>query len=73
VNERANMTTYDELAHAGRAYAIWQKMSEDERSGVRFGIFPFDRMTRSEAEGFDRRELCGALMGLARAQGGMRQ
>jgi hypothetical protein len=66
-------TPYDDLAHAGRAYAIWQQMSEDERNGVSFGIYPSDRMVRSEAEGFGRRELCIALMRLARAEGGTRR
>jgi hypothetical protein len=45
------MTTYDEVAYAGRAYAIWEQMSEGERNGVRFGIFPIDRMTQSETKG----------------------
>jgi hypothetical protein len=65
-------TTYDELAHAGRAYAIWQEMSEDERNSVRYGVFPSDRMTRSEAKGFDRRELCAALMKIAQGRASRR-
>jgi len=60
-------TTHGELAHAGRATAIWQEMSEDERNGVCFGIYPSDRMVRSEAQGFDRQELCSALMNIAKA------
>jgi hypothetical protein len=61
------MTTYDEVAHEGRAHAIWQEMSQDERNSVCYGIFPSDRMTRSEVKGFDRRELCTALMKIAKA------
>lgn len=57
----------DEPAHARRAYDIWQEMSEDERNSVCFGIYPYDRIVRSEAQGFDRRELCRALMDLAKA------
>jgi hypothetical protein len=59
--------THDEFAHAGRAHAIWQDMSEDERNGVCFGIYPSDRMVRSEVQGFDRHELCSALMNIAKA------
>ena len=61
-------TTHDEFAHARRAYAIWQEMGEDERNSVRFGIYPSDRMVRSEAQGFDRRGLCVALMNIAKAE-----
>jgi len=66
VSSRA--TTYRELTHARRAYAIWQEMSEDERNSVCFGIYPSDRMVRSEAQGFDRRELCVALMNIAKSE-----
>jgi len=61
-------TTHDELAHARRAYVIWREMSEDERNSVCFGIYPSDRMVRSEAHGFDRHELCVALMNIAKAE-----
>jgi hypothetical protein len=61
------MTTYNESAHAAKAYAIWQEMSEDERNGVRYGIFPIDRMMRSQAEGYEAHELCVGLMDIAKA------
>jgi hypothetical protein len=62
------MTIHDHPTHAARARAIWDEMSEDERNGIRFGIFPFDRMTRSEREGFDRRELCIVLFDIAKSE-----
>jgi hypothetical protein len=59
------MSIHDHAKHVARARAIWEEMSQDERNGVRFGIFPFDRMTGSEREGFDQHELCLTLFALA--------
>jgi hypothetical protein len=64
------MTIHDHSTHVARARAIWGTMSEDGRNGVRFGIFPFDRMTGSERERFDRHELCLTLFALAKTHTG---
>jgi hypothetical protein len=59
------------IAHADKARLIWQSLGHDARHGVRFGMFPFDVMKAAEAEGFDGRQLCVALMDCASGDGGM--
>ena len=52
-----------------KAAEIWQAMDENEKTGVRFGMFPYRKMMEVEKEGFNGRELSVALMSQA---GGMR-
>ena len=65
------MKAYD-FETLGKAKLLWHDMDENERTGVRFGMFPFGKMQEAEREGFNGRELCLALMDCAKADGGMR-
>lgn len=63
-----------------KAQAIWDAMVSNEKTGVRFGMFPAGSMKQAEAElkaaGCEARDvgrlLSVALMDLASANGGMR-
>jgi len=55
-----------------KAAQMWQAMDQNEKAGVRFGLFPFKRMFEAEKEGFDCRDLSIALMKQAQNDGGMR-
>jgi hypothetical protein len=55
-----------------RAQALWASFDDNEQFGVRFGLFPADKMRAAEAEGFTSRELTLALMAIATKKGGMR-
>lgn len=63
------MTIHD---HYAKATEIWAAMDDNEKAGVRFGLFPFGRMMEAEKAGFTGRLLCIALMDKAKADGGMR-
>jgi hypothetical protein len=65
------MSIHDHAKHVARARALWEEMNHDERNCVRFGIFPLDRMTRAEREGFDRHKLCLTLFDLAKTHTGV--
>jgi len=47
-------------------------MNKNEKTGVRFGMFPQDKMMAAQAEGYDGHKLVCALMDQAQADGGMR-
>lgn len=55
-----------------KAKEIWDGMNMSERTGVRFGMFPADKMQAAEKEGYDGHKLSCALMDCAAADGGMR-
>ena len=55
-----------------KASEVWQGMNKNEKTGVRFGMFPHDRMMAAQAEGYDGHKLVCALMDQAQADGGMR-
>jgi hypothetical protein len=57
----------DRETTAARAVLLWQNLDKNERHGVRFGLFPFQKMQLAEAEGFDGRALCLELLDLAKA------
>lgn len=48
-----------------KAQAIWENMTENEKRGVRFGMFPAGKMDEAEKEGFDGQQLAVALMNCA--------
>jgi len=52
---------------------IWQSMNEDEKTGVRFGLFPAAKMKLFEQWGFTARDSAVALMDCAKTDGGMRE
>lgn len=62
----------DKASHQARAASMWLDMDDNEKTGVRFGMFPYGRMCEAEREGFNARELCIALMDIAKRNGGMR-
>lgn len=62
----------DKESHNARAALLWHDMDDNEKHGVRFGLFPYGRMMEAEREGFDGRQLCLALMDCAKRNGGMR-
>ena len=54
--------------------AMWDSFDPNEKHGVRFGMFPHEKMTEAEGEGegYTFRELCLGLMDMATRNGGMR-
>lgn len=54
------------------AAAIWSKLDKNEKTGVRFGMFPMGKMQEAEKEGFNTKDICVALMDCANNDGGMR-
>lgn len=54
-----------------KAAAIWIGMDKNEKTGVRFGMFPMGKMKEAEKEGFNINDLCVALMEYAAKNGGM--
>jgi hypothetical protein len=58
-----------------KAAELWQGMTANERAGVRFGLFPHDKMMAAQAEIDQERpqDLAVALMDCATADGGMRR
>jgi hypothetical protein len=65
------MKTHDKTTTA-KAQQIWEAMDANEKHGVRFGLFPHEKMMAAECEGFDGHALCIALMDCATKDGGMR-
>lgn len=61
---------------ANKAIQMWAGFTKDEKTLVRFGMFPADKMREAEACGFGGREggrlLAVALMDCAKNNGGMR-
>lgn len=53
------------------AAALWLSMDKNEKTGVRFGMFPIEKMKKAEKEGFNVKDLCIALMECASKDGGM--
>ena len=54
-----------------KAAEVWEGMEKNEKTGVRFGLFPADKMRQVEAEGYDSHKFCLALMDQAKVNGGM--
>jgi hypothetical protein len=55
-----------------KAMTMWQKFTENEKTGVRFGMFPANKILEIETEGFEFKDICAALMRCAENDGGMR-
>ena len=55
-----------------KAAQIWASFDKNEKTGIRFGLFPAVKMREAEAEGFNSKDLCVALMDCAKNDGGMR-
>lgn len=55
-----------------KAREIWDSMDDNEKTGVRFGMFPAGRMQDAESDGYNGKDLAVALMNIAEEEGGMR-
>ncbi len=49
-----------------KAEEMWPNLTESERAGIHFGLFPHDKMTAAAKEGFDCYQLSLSLMRVAR-------
>lgn len=58
--------------YVNKAYQMWEAFDDNDKAGVRFGMFPFGKMQAAEKEGYDGQKLCVALMSVATQNGGMR-
>jgi hypothetical protein len=65
-------TSKTRAEHADKARELWAAFTPNERTGIRFGLFPAQRMTATEQEGYDGHQLAVALMAVASNNGGMR-
>ena len=65
-------TNFGEDAHATKAQVLWNEMNVNEKTVVRFGMFPVEKMSAAEQEGYNSQQLAVALMTCAKADGGMR-
>lgn len=64
------MSTPKEVARK-IAQKIWAEMDDNQKVGVRFGLFPAEVMSKYESD-FRGPELAVALMQVAKEDGGMR-
>lgn len=55
-----------------KAAELWSSFDDNQKTLVRFGMFPADEMQAATAAGFDGRDLAVALMDCASQNGGMR-
>lgn len=56
-----------------KAKVMWGTFTENEKTAVRFGMFPMERMREADKAGFDQHKIVCALMDCASKDGGMRQ
>lgn len=54
------------------ALRLWDTFTENEKTAVRFGMFPREPMEEATKKGFDARMLSVAMMDVASKNGGMR-
>ncbi len=54
-----------------KAQQIWERMDETQRTSFRKGLFPAEVMQEAEAEGYNSKVLCVALVQIAIKEGGM--
>jgi hypothetical protein len=55
-----------------KAKELWAAFTDNEKAGVRFGMFPAHQIAAAEREGIEGRALVLALMDCATRDGGMR-
>lgn len=55
-----------------KAQQLWESFDDNEKTGVRFGMFPFEKMQAAIQEGYDSHELSVSLMDVASKNGGVR-
>lgn len=62
----------EEQSATVKAAELWAKMDKNQKTAVRFGMFPSEIMEEADAAGFDTHEVCCAQMECATKDGGMR-
>jgi len=65
------MSNIDFTMYNNKAKAIWDALSSQERSAIRFGLLPDQAIQAAVNEGFDATELTAALLRVADSSGGM--
>lgn len=60
------------LCHTTKAESMWNSMTKDEQTVVRFGMFPHGKMTQAISEGYGTQDLAVAIMKIAASNGGVR-
>lgn len=60
------------LCHTAKAESMWNNMTNDEQTVVRFGMYPHDKMIQAISEGYDTHDLAVAIMKIASSNGGVR-
>ncbi len=65
------MSNIDHTLYDIKAKGMWDAMSNKERTGIRFGMFPSDAMKVAIEEGYDGQQLSVSLMKVAKNNGGM--
>lgn len=63
------MPETDKKKRMAKAEEIWKGMDDNQRHGVRFGLFPYEVMKKAEDEGYKRLSI--ELMEVAEKNGGM--
>ncbi len=56
----------DRNVYAFKAELIWRNLTDNDKAGVKFGLFPMAVMNAAEGEGYEGQRLCVALMDIAR-------
>lgn len=54
-----------------KAQELWDNMDENEKTGVRFGMFPAGPMQDAESDGYNGKDLAVELMNIADKERGM--
>lgn len=67
-----NQCNPDASMHAAKAQSLWDGMDDNEKTVVRFSMFPHEKMMASEQEDYNGQQLAVALMACAKSDGGMR-
>jgi hypothetical protein len=78
IQRALNQRKIKEDQHAAKAQVMWDSFTDQEKTLVRFGMFPADKMKAAEAETlegeclhWDGRMLAVKLMDCAKRNGGM--
>ena len=69
LTEQLKAQEVEKIRHEVKAEEIWAAMNDNQRHGVRFGLFPAALM---QMAGYDAHKLACALMDVAQVNGGMR-
>jgi hypothetical protein len=65
------MSNIDRTLYLKKAQSMWDAMTNSERTGIRFGMFPVLHLQAAKDEGYDGEYLTSALIEVAKTNGGM--